>query len=401
MKNLIILRGGESSPPEQDEEEEDYYEEEEEEEEETGLDLEELDEEFAQDSAMEMQDVVDQVDEWTQDEDVVVEDDQVLGEEPKVEFTMHMQENQDEEQEETPVVDVEDDPTIDEGDSSAFVDRMELADAYDEGETTAGGFELENDRDEERTSVSEATAAPVTTTTSSPEPAPEEEETPLATEEATTSSLLEESDVASDDKLVPTEITKDMVQALKELRYRREEISTMRPDIAALVVEKRLSRPMEGVPDFWCAGLPTKGSSDVKKIVARVVLTAVTGALAIQAGRSVDLDLSGLLSSLPLPTKKKKKTLTSEAEDYYDALVETALEGGTDDSVPVPSPPATATPASIKSDEIRHVNEHVNAMNEVHPHSIKPHEPPNDQLDVTWLDKGITNLERGLKRLFR
>jgi hypothetical protein len=39
------------------------------------------------------------------------------------------------------------DHAIDDGDSSAFVDRMELADAYDEGETTSGGFEVENDGD--------------------------------------------------------------------------------------------------------------------------------------------------------------------------------------------------------------------------------------------------------------
>ena len=50
------------------------------------------------------------------------------------------------------------------------------------------------------------------------------------------------------------------------------------------------------------------------------------------------------------------------------------------------------------------VNEHVNALGEPHEHSVRPGIPsrPADEadLDVTWLDKAITALERGLRSVF-
>jgi hypothetical protein len=50
------------------------------------------------------------------------------------------------------------------------------------------------------------------------------------------------------------------------------------------------------------------------------------------------------------------------------------------------------------------VNEHVNAPDEPHEHSVRPGAeiPPADEsdLDVTWLDKAITAIERGVASLF-
>jgi hypothetical protein len=50
------------------------------------------------------------------------------------------------------------------------------------------------------------------------------------------------------------------------------------------------------------------------------------------------------------------------------------------------------------------VNEHVNALGEPHERSVRPGIPsrPADEseLDVTWLDKAITAVERGLRNVF-
>ena len=110
--------------------------------------------------------------------------------------------------------------TTTDDESSAFVDRMELADAYDDVDTTA---------DQEDTSLAAVTAATaIGAGGSDPEDASEE-----ASVEA-------------------TEITDSMKKSLiKELKYKAREVKFMRPDIAVTILEKNLQRPPEGIPPSW------------------------------------------------------------------------------------------------------------------------------------------------------
>lgn len=38
---------------------------------------------------------------------------------------------------------------------------------------------------------------------------------------------------------------------ISELRYTSEEVSKMKPDVAAVVIQRRLSRPKSGMPGPW------------------------------------------------------------------------------------------------------------------------------------------------------
>ena len=264
-----------------------------------------------------------------------------------------------------------DDPSIDD-DSSAFVDRMELADAYDEGETTPGSFEEEI---ESRTNV-EATA--------------DNEEPALA--DASEAESLEATDdsVASNGKPA---ISVAMAKILREeLKYSGKEVSAMKSEIATMVVEKRLHRPTEGMPPNWYRDGKPPAPLDVKRVLTRVVIPVAAGALAVRAATAsggFDFDVSEFFEKIPfrknepapveIPVAEPvKETIPSELETFpVDLEMEEADE------------------------DIKPVNEHTGALGDAHPHSVKPGQVPQDELDVTWLDKAITAVERRIKAFFR
>jgi hypothetical protein len=137
-------------------------------------------------------------------DEVVEEEDLDEGMEVEVEKEDENEEERDEEmidQQESMSVD----PSLEE-DSTAHIDRMDYADAYDE--------EVDN-----------------------------EEDADTAVQSALTSS-----------KKIPLaqSITPAMREVLiKQLKYRRGEVQRMRPDIAAIVIAKELQRPQEGLPPHW------------------------------------------------------------------------------------------------------------------------------------------------------
>lgn len=277
-----------------------------------------------------------------------------------------------------------DDPSIDD-DSSAFVDRMELADAYDD------------DEEEEVAVLGETTP-------------PEEASTSKAAADATSPGGHDEETIPD---AAPAEITKEMSQILmKELKYRRKEVALMRPDIAAIVVSKKLKRPLEGIPNYWYATAP--GGAVTKKkgnslIPSRKIIVPILAVAAVGAGVKSDVvDLPAVFLSLRsvLSSRPTTSEAASSSEATSTPIVEDATEGvGTEDSTAeslssssARDKAAVVEPSILPVDDFLPANEHTNSLNEVHPHSIKPGEnaPPEDELDVTWLDKLITKMLRAL-----
>jgi hypothetical protein len=130
-----------------------------------------------------------------------------------------------------------DDPSLDE-DSSANIDRMDYADAYDEEDGMA--------------EASPAASSP------------------------------EQPNVSATQIALATEISRDMKKALLKLKYRRAEIKAMRPEIAAVVVAKELKRPMEGIPLNWI-----REGVNPKSLQGRSMMwSAVVTALVVMVGRT-------------------------------------------------------------------------------------------------------------------
>jgi hypothetical protein len=221
---------------------------------------------------------------------------------------------------------VQDDPTLVEDDSSANVDPLDLADAYDE----------------------DVEAEP-------PVGAPPTPSQPTTVDAATRRKLI------------------------KDLKYKQREVKFMKPDIAFLVAEKSLPRPVEGIPPHWLVSQPKSGI--VRKVVA-LTLTAVAIVVASQKLDVPEFDLSELWKR---PTAVSSSS-SSSVSDPFD-LFELTGEMEDDSSTEV---------------EIKPVNEHVNAVGAVHPHSVKPGQHSvQDELDATWLDKLITSIERKVQAFFR
>jgi hypothetical protein len=278
---------------------------------------------------------------------------------------------------------------MDDGDSSAFVDRMELAD--DEGETTSGGFEAENE------SVGSGTASVAPggdyavqeeAQESASSAVPEQQASSGAQEEAqesTNSTVAEQQ--ASAAPAPPTEIsatTKDIL--MNELKYRLSEVEKMRPDVAKIVANKRLQRPTEGVPVNWFVAGKMPKRNGLLKILPKILVPVLVGALAVTTGIGFDLSPNSLL-----PAKKPQPPRPS-------LFVEYEISTPAEDAVEVDDDDTKATEEQESKPDDLPANEQVNAPSKVHAHSIKPgHRPAADVVDVTWLDKGITAIERTIK----
>jgi hypothetical protein len=220
---------------------------------------------------------------------------------------------------------VQDDPTLVEDDSSANIDPLDLADAYDED------VEAE------------------------PPVAPPTPSKPTTIDAATRRKLI------------------------KDLKYNRREVKFMKPEIAFLVAEKQLPRPVEGIPPHWLVAQPKSGI--VRKVLA-LTLTAVAIVVATQKLDVQEFDLSEIWRR-PKAVSSSSSSSRSDPFDLFEVTEE--MEG-----------------ASSTEEEIKPVNEHVNSVGDVHPHSIKPGQHSvQDDLDTTWLDKLITSIERKVQAFFR
>mmetsp|Transcript_5125 Transcript_5125/g.10847 ORF Transcript_5125/g.10847 Transcript_5125/m.10847 type:complete len:398 (-) Transcript_5125:147-1340(-) len=268
-----------------------------------------------------------------------------------------------------------DDPTIDE-DSSANVDRMEYADAYD-------------DEEEEQNVVDYGASAP-----SSEE---------VVTDAATTDGgEVEEFSDTLPTIALASEITEEMKTImLKELKYRASDLKVIRPEIASIIVAKMVERPAEGLPAHWYkerAATTAAASSSGKegRTARKILISAVATTLAIGLGSKVDFSstIGGGLSMLkPSPSAPKPSMQENPYQAYHADIEEIKKESqSVYAAIEEAKKEPETTPVSTTPEPV---------VDPMHDHSVRPGEKyPAEPIDETWLDKGITAVERRLKSLF-
>ncbi|GKY97350.1 hypothetical protein MPSEU_000693400 [Mayamaea pseudoterrestris] len=257
------------------------------------------------------------------------------------------------------------------GDSSAFVDRMELADAYDEGETTSFEHDAnaaveaapvaQDDAAAPVTPPTEAAAAPeaqvetypvetkkeespdatpVSEETSVPEPPQvEPTEKPVAAQDASADSQQATNAAASDDSstsaaaaTAPQVMTDVMKDELRKLGYSRDDISRMKPSVAAIAIDKQLQKPTEGLPNNWYLPGKKKSSSSrgkLTKIVAKIVLPLLAAGLALKGGMELHLlSSSSGADAASSSSSESFRPMTAADMAYYSSIISEATGKG-------------------------------------------------------------------------
>ena len=245
-------------------------------------------------------------------------------------------------------------------DSMAFVDRMELAD--DEGETMLNGLSGEGMREsEERHVVDDDTAME------------------SVDGHAHTSSEELEKMSTSDTRVIDSETERILI---KELNFHRHEVARMTPEIALVLAEKRLYRPLEGIPKNWCKNAcPEKQDlrfKKAKKYVFNIVLLPRYAFPIVLAGLAVYgyLDLVEMFARLFVELKPEHLQNESEDEDEEDE--EKAIDTDGDS----PTSPVTADDMTYDIASIA-------------PGAKQPKSRAYE--DETWLDKVITRISESIR----
>lgn len=268
--------------------------------------------------------------------------------------------------------------SADDENSSAFVDRMELADAYD----------LEDARDEGSDVVQDAEAMAAVSAA-----------TAVGAGGSDPDSQAADGDEAAkegDDTLIITDDMKDVL--LNRLKFKPSDLKVMRPDIAAMVIANRLQRPEEGMPLNWyLPNAPKPATRTPNKLVKASATAVAVVAVALVAVKGQDMgvfDLEGIQSAL----QKIPAVL---------AAIPAAIGGGSNKKGKIqPLPPAAAEESpseQVQSTPAADVEEESEV--DAHPHSLKPGatEIPayERDLDKTALDKFLTKIENAIKAFFR
>lgn len=163
----------------------------------------------------------------------------------------------------------------------------------------------------------------------------------------------------------------------RDLKFSGREISQMKPAVAAVVAAKRLHRPVEGMPRNWYISPPVASKPKMirwKRVLPRLIIPVAVGALAITQGESIMESIMDLASgAVDGVVSTQHQQQPSAIEEDVDPYAESLLAETTPDPV---------------------VHDHK-------PHSIKPGSMPDDEVDVTWLDKLLTAVERKVKAFLR
>ena len=145
-------------------------------------------------------------------------------------------------------------------------------------------------------------------------------------------------------------------------------------------------------PNWYVEG--AKAANGLQK---RILSLAVVAGIALVGlkGDALGLDFDGVedaLKSIPVAI----------------AAIPTAIKSMSSNSPKPASPAPAASTAPAEQETTATAAETVDANDEDeddHPHSVKPfsHDPPafEENLDKSWLDKGITKIENAVKAFFR
>ena len=219
------------------------------------------------------------------DDEVDFEDD--YSDDEKTNFNESLMDDHDEENEDIGIViDEIDNPSG--SDSAAFVDRMDLADAYDDGVLT--DIMGEDDTTITATPPAVTTTTTTTSTTASIHTSISDDDDKILSTPSSANTLPLPDVIQSDNRqTVQYFITENMRRCLiRQLGYSPQEVRHMKPDVAAVVVSKMLKRPKLGMPnEFYIDGTAPaimeakpKGNWGIRTncIVRRIIVpTLVTG----------------------------------------------------------------------------------------------------------------------------
>jgi len=192
---------------------------------------------------------------------------------------------------------------------------------------------------------------------------------------------------------------------MNDLRYTRDDVLQMRPEIATEVVRNKLMRPTEGMPKNWY--INPADSSKKKSFLAKkkhlVVPIAAVGVAALSIG-----------------VLKENDAVEDAIEDIVDAIQaiprsmltvmvaakNTVKKQSVTKTKPTAPVAAEVAPESETKDESTEEEETVgeDETTDTSIHSIKPgttpKEVPDPEIDHTWLDKMLTRIGGLVKSFF-
>ena len=334
---------------------------------------------------------------------------------------------EEEEEEEPPLVAVAGDSffSTDDDSSSAFVDRDDFADAYDDSESVLGtsiragdaSATGKNDRvsiddvpgDDaiEPIQVDESALAvePVDDIGEQPveSPSPKDADGPddNESEQPVESPSPKDGDGPDDNESEqPVESTKEFEGAdvpmsiddatknilVHDCKYTRGEVRVMKPEIAFIVAQKRLRRPLEGMPTNWIKEGASLGNdrwiqmaksfpnhvATMVPVLAKAMVPVALGALAIYGG---------------LDVRTMVQTWTTSSSPTKDVAVVSAI-----------AEPMVHVEQDVVEEPQEMALEH---LEEVVTESLKPGAKPKAPVDETALDKCITFVLNKFKAFLR
>ena len=264
------------------------------------------------------------------------------------------------------------------------MDREELADAYDEGESVVGIVPIRNSESDDRVSIDDVPPPDNLSLSSNDDPTKEEEQEieteknvdksvnldqPLDSEQETETeanesgnpelSLIDKNaDTISMIPAIIDQATKEIL--IQQCKFTRAEVSMMKPDIAAVVAQKRLRRPLEGMPPNWIMeGVSAQTNNwnketliQMAKRIPKAVFPVSLAVLAIYGG----LDVRNMFM-----VPESQKQVISEPEPQVREEIEQDI-------------------AATEGDHLA----------EVIVESLKPGATPKAPKDESWMDKVIT-----------
>merc|ERR1712238_531974 len=211
-------------------------------------------------------------------------------------------------------------------------------------------------------------------------------------------------------------------QLLLDLKYTKYDIRHMRPDIAKMVLYHKLARPLEGMPKNWYHDSASIEIQKKKKKKNVVISIAVVG-------------VATTMTAVYINNNNNNNVLESSIEFVEDCLerlqsipkaIGTAIgigstvrtKGGSSSNSSKRDTTATAVDDDDQEDEYVDANNNDEGSNSsscssssrsstafaaaAEVHSIKPgtKEAPNYDIDITWLDKVLTTIEKSIKKIF-
>lgn len=296
------------------------------------------------------------------------------------------------EEEETPSFAAEavlDNPAIDDNDSSTYVDRLDLADAYDDA--------LDTDTNTDTADASSAGGALEATRESATAPAPtgdigvpnDGSAAALAAAAASAPPSGAEIDAATKRTLT------------RDLGYRARDVDALKPDVAAVIAAHALHRPAEGVPAHWRRRSPPAAAANattttppprrdrrIRTLLPKIVIPALVGALVVTKGPLLWATLTAARGMSP---RKPDRRPVGEA-----------AVGAAEPSPTATTPPIIDDPQKQLDLRPEQPQPAVSGAGELPARRAPPGQRPAlAALDVTWLDKLITAAERRVKAIFR